>query len=268
MKPYAPNESPEAARKGRSQAQTSNIIISELITVLTKVPNLEIVTFADDILLMARGPSHSAVLKTVTDTLRTLENWCKSHKLVNSKDKTTLMPMSRRNSDNYKNHTDIKSWGLKVATKMKYLGIMLDSKMDWFPHTQYLENKLLHIRNNLARCSKATWDVSYANLVIIYKHAILPTITYTAVEWYSTTSKRAKNKLQQIQRSFLIFLTKAYRTVSLESFSAIAEIIPIDLTLKLFTDKRSITRGLPTNAVIVQLKKIETHQNERRPPNR
>ena len=46
-----------------------------------------------------------------------------------------------RNSDTYINHPEIKSWGLKVVTKMKYLGIMLDSKMDWFPHTQYLEKK-------------------------------------------------------------------------------------------------------------------------------
>jgi len=55
-----------------------------------------------------------------------------------------------------------------------------------------------------------------------------------------------------------MFLTKAYRTVSLDALSAIAEIMPIDLTLKLFTDKTAITRGLPTNAVIVQLKNIET----------
>jgi len=210
------------------------------------------------VLLMAWGPSHSAILSTVTDTLCTVETWCKSHKLEISKEKMTLMPMYTRNSDSYKNHTDIKSWGLKVASKMKYLGIMIDSKMDWFPHTQYLENKLLHIRNNLARCSKATWGVSYANRVIIYKYAILPTITYAAEARYNTTSKHAKNKLQQIQRSFLIFLTKPYRTVSLEALSAIAEIMPIDLTLKLFTNKRAITQGLPTNAVIVQLKKIET----------
>ena len=78
---------------------------------------MEIVTFADDTLLIARAPSHSAVLKTVTDTLRTVETWCKSHKPVISKDKTTLIPMFTRNSDIYKNHTDIKSWGLKVAKK-------------------------------------------------------------------------------------------------------------------------------------------------------
>jgi len=130
--------------------------------------------------------------------------------------------------------------------------------MDWFPHTQYLENKLLHIRNNLSRCPKATWGLSYANLVTIYKYAILPTITYAAEAWHSSISKRAKNKLQQIQRSFLLFLTKAYRTVSLEALSAIARILPIDQALNLHKDKRAITRGQPTNAVIAQLKRIET----------
>jgi hypothetical protein len=121
------------------------------------------------------------------------------------------------------------------------------------PHTQYLENKLLHIRNNLARCSKATWGLSYANIVTVYKHAILPAITYAAEAWQSSTAKRAKNKLQQIQRSFLLFLTKAYRSVSLEALSAIAGIMPIDLALNLYKDKRAITRGLPTNAVLAQV---------------
>jgi len=72
---------------------------------------------------------------------------------------------------------------------MKYLGIMLDCKFDWFPHTQYLENKLLYIRNNLVRCSRATWDISYANLDTVYKHAILPIITYAAEAWHSSISK-------------------------------------------------------------------------------
>jgi len=145
-----------------------------------------------------------------------------------------------------------------VNSTERNLGIMLDSKMDWFPHTQYLENKLLHIRNNLVRCSRATCGLSYANLVTIYKFAILPTVTYAAETWHSSISKGAKNKLQQIQRSFLLFLTKAYRTVSLEALSANAGIMSIDQALNLYKDKRAITRRQPTNAVITQLKRIET----------
>ena len=95
-----------------------------------------------------------------------------------SKDKSVLMPMFIRNRDEYKQHPVIVAWGLKVVSKMRYLGLMLDSKLDWYPHTQYLENKVLLIRNNLVHCSKATWGMSFYNLMTVYKYAILPAITY------------------------------------------------------------------------------------------
>jgi len=141
---------------------------------------------------------------------------------------------------------------------MKYLGVMLDCKLDWFPHKLYLENKLLHIRNNLVRCSKATWDIFYSNLATVYEQAILPVITYAAEAWHNLISKRAKNKLQQIQRTFLIFLTKAYRSVSLDALQAIAGLMPIEQAVSLYKDIRAISRVQPTNAVIFQLRKIET----------
>jgi hypothetical protein len=108
---------------------------------------------------MIQGPSHSAVLTTVVNTHCTTEDWCKKHRLEISKDRLALMPMFIRNRDTYKSDPKISSWGLNVVSKMKYLEIMLDCKLDWFPHTQYLENKLLYISNNLIRCSRATWGI-------------------------------------------------------------------------------------------------------------
>jgi len=70
-------------------------------------------------------------------------------------------------------------------------------------------------------------------------------------------SKRAKSKLQQIQRSFLIFITKAYRTVSHKAVSAITGIMPLDQAMHLYKVIRAISRGQPTNRVISELKKIE-----------
>ena len=135
---------------------------------------------------------------------------------------------------------------------------MLDSRLDWFPHTLFLENKIQHIRNNLARYSKAKWGLSYANLKIIYKHAILPVITHAAEAWHHLIAKRAKHKLHQIQRSYLIFLTKAYRSVSNDALQTIAGIMPIDQAISLYKDTRAIAIRQQTNAIIAQLKKIET----------
>jgi hypothetical protein len=111
---------------------------------------------------------------------------------------------------------------------MRYLGVMLDCKLDWYPHTQYPESKLPRIRNSLVRCSKATWGMSFHNLMTIYKCAILPATTYASEVRSISISKRAKCKLQQIQRSFLIFITKAYKTVSHEALLAIAGIMAIE----------------------------------------
>jgi len=76
--------------------------------------------------------------------------------------------------------------------------------------------------------------MSYSNLVTVYTHAILPVITYAAESWSTSISRRAKHKLQQIQRSFLIFTTKAYRTISQEALSAISGIMPLDLATHLY----------------------------------
>jgi hypothetical protein len=88
------------------------------------------------------------------------------------------MPMFTRNSEEYKCHLTTVAWGIKLVSKMRYLGVMLDCKLDWYPHTQYLENKFLLIHNTLFCCPKATWGMSFYNLMMVYTNAKLPAITY------------------------------------------------------------------------------------------
>ena len=91
----------------------------------------------------------------------------------------------------------------------------------------------------------------------IYKYAILQAITYASESWSISSSKRAKSKPQKIQRSFLIFITKAYKTVSHEAPAPIARIMPIEQAMHLYKDIKAISRGNATNAVINYLKRIE-----------
>jgi hypothetical protein len=186
-------------------------------------------------MIIIQGPSLPDMFKTLQNTLQIIDDWCKEHRLEISKDKSALIPMFIRKREEHKRHPTIFAWGINVVSKIRYLGIMLDCKLDWYPHThtQYLENKLLLLRNSLVRCSKATLGMSFHNLMAVYKYAILPAITCASEAWSILISKRAKIKLQQIQRSFLIFITKAYRTVSQEALSAIAGIMPIDRAMHL-----------------------------------
>ena len=234
-----------------------NIIVSGLISKLVEVPDLETVVYADDIMIILSGTSHDHILTTLQVTLQIMQDWCTKNKLEIARDKSSLMPMYARKKDTYARHPLVTEWGLKVVTRMKYLGVMLDHKMDWYPHSLYLENKALRIRNGLVRCSKATWGMSFHHLMTIYHQAILPVIMYAADTWSPQISKRAKKKLNQIQRHFLLFATKAYKTVSYNALQAIACAMPLDPAVLLHNDLKAISKGQPTNAVIPLLKRTE-----------
>jgi hypothetical protein len=234
-----------------------NIIISGLTALLSNAPNLKIVVFANDIMITMQGTSLPAIFTTLQTSLQIREEWCKEHRLEISKDKSALMPMFTTNSEEYKCHPTTVAWGIKLVSKMRYLEVMLDCKLDWYPHAQYLDNKFLHIHNSLVRCSKATWGMSFYNLMTAYTYTILPAITYVSEAWSTLISKRAKSKLQQVQRSFLVLITKAYRRVSHKALSAIAGIMPIDQAMHLYKDIRAISRSKTTNTVINELKKIK-----------
>ena len=92
----------------------------------------------------------------------------------------------------------------------------------------------------------------------IYNHAILPVITHAAEVWFYKISARANKKLQEIQRSFLIFLTKSYRTVSIIGLQTIAGVMSINLTLLMHQDVRAISSGHQTDTVSIKLLDIET----------
>jgi hypothetical protein len=77
-------------------------------------------------MVMMQGPSLPAILKTLQTTLRTLEDWCKEHKLEISKDKSALMPMFTRNREEFKRHPTIVAWGIKTNSEMRHLEVMLD----------------------------------------------------------------------------------------------------------------------------------------------
>jgi hypothetical protein len=92
-----------------------NIIISDLTAIPSNTPDLKIVVFADDIMIMMQGPSIPTLFTTLQTTLQTIEDWCKEHRLEISKDKSVLMPVLTRNRKEYKRQPTTVAWGKKVV---------------------------------------------------------------------------------------------------------------------------------------------------------
>jgi hypothetical protein len=84
-------------------------------------------------MIIVKGPSLPAIVKDLQNTLKMVDNWCEGNGLVIAKDKTALMPMFTRNKELIKNHPIVREREIKIVTQMKYLGVTLDSKLDWYP---------------------------------------------------------------------------------------------------------------------------------------
>ncbi|KAF9800735.1 hypothetical protein SFRURICE_015389 [Spodoptera frugiperda] len=85
----------------------------------------------------------------------------------------------------------------------------------------------------LTRISKATWGLSFLTLRIIYGATYLRCVCYGAPVWADRATVGAvRRKLLQGQRLALIFLCKAYRTVSTEALPVLAGLLPVDLEVQ------------------------------------
>ncbi|KAF9793874.1 hypothetical protein SFRURICE_007405 [Spodoptera frugiperda] len=79
----------------------------------------------------------------------------------------------------------------------------------------------------------ATWGLSFLTLRTIYGATYLGCVCYGAPVWSDrATIGAVRRKLLQGQRLALIFLCKAYRTVSTEALPVLAGLLPVDLEVQ------------------------------------
>ncbi|XP_042909075.1 uncharacterized protein [Parasteatoda tepidariorum] len=114
---------------------------------------------------------------------------------------------------------------------LKYLGVVLDPRLSWIPHLEYLRTDIITFYDRLKQFSRATWGLSPNILKLIYLQAIEKKIIYGASVWYKNKVK-INQKLLTIQRIPLLNITKCYSTTSTEALQILAGVIPIDLKIR------------------------------------
>lgn len=115
---------------------------------------------------------------------------------------------------------------------MKYLGMMIDNRLSWNDHVDYIIKKTSNTSLKMTRMVRSTWGLSSDNMHLLYTAAIEPIITYSASVWAEgANQKKNARKLLSCQRYFLIRLARAYRTCSGAALTTLTGIMPIDVRL-------------------------------------
>ncbi|KAF9823576.1 hypothetical protein SFRURICE_011882 [Spodoptera frugiperda] len=178
-----------------------------------------------DDLLATPLPSGCTLTGYADDGLFRLENLAKD----------CLSRISRWGERKLKSWPSIKFNNVPVKRKESvcYLGLVLERNFSFIEHIKTISEKAKNNFYALTRISKATWGLSFLTLRTIYGATYLGCVCYGAPVWADrATIGAVRRKLLQGQRLALIFLCKAYRTVSTEALPVLAGLFPVDLEVQ------------------------------------
>ncbi|KAL1124627.1 hypothetical protein AAG570_001251 [Ranatra chinensis] len=172
------------------------IYISDIPT----YPTTHMATFADDICILTSHPDPLSVSESLQDHLDNLNSWCKRWRIRINQSKSVHLTFTLRRQSCPPIMFD--NIPIPPANHVHYLGLYIDKRVTWNPHTRLkrldLNRKYGLLRQLLNRNSK----LSIENKLTIYKTILKPTWTY-GIELWGSAKKGNIDRIQSFQSKVL-----------------------------------------------------------------
>ena len=229
-----------------------NLVMDDLLNLKkNKIPG-DLQGFADDLCLLAMTispPTSGNVaadiypLKEVTQkSLTTINKWCRSVGLKLSALKSHIVIFTHRQNVKLREPIKIMGHEIKVSNSTKFLGVTLDSKLNWSEHIDKQINKC---KQTLFQCRRAvgpTWGFTPQTMLWIYRSIIRPMLSYGALVWSNAMLiKKNKTNTAKIQRMALLMVTGAMPSTPGKALDIITNTTPIVDHLRLCAVKTAYT---------------------------
>lgn len=168
------------------------------------------ILFADDSTL-STSFSPSTIIstaQTINKELDNVNNWLMSNKICINAGKTNFISFSYRLDINMP-PIQIGLASISEVNNTKFLGIYLDSHLDYKKHIEFISVKL---SKSLGIIRKLSFYLPFEILKMLYSSLILPYLNYGIVAWFSTY-KNITDKINVIQK-------KSVRCINLLPYNA------------------------------------------------
>jgi hypothetical protein len=179
------------------------------------------ILFADDTNVFLTGNSIDGLTSAMNTELNKIVEWLKANRLSLNIGKTQCM-VFKHGQRNLSQSVNVFINGTKIeyVEYVKFLGVILDSKLKWEKHIALLKGK---ISRGLGAIYKGKRCLNMSSLITLYYGMIYPHLIYCIESWGSS-SKVHLNSLFKLQK-------RAVRMVKSESFRSPSDPIFQDLRL-------------------------------------
>lgn len=186
--------------------------------------NVQLMAFADDVAIIATAEHGNFLHESLEPAFGQVNKWM-DNGLTLSAHKTEAIVFTNRWS---RNKMKVKCGGVTInsSNAIKYLGLTLDSKLNFIEHANVTYTKVSNTIKQLGYILPNLGGAKQWRRRLLGNVAISH-ILYGAPCWEAGMAKSAWSKLEKIQRRIALRIACAYSTVSYEAIAVVASIPPI-----------------------------------------
>lgn len=177
----------------------SPILFNIYISSLSNLGDGNVVCFADDIAISVEEKDTNLCEKKMNKLLATFSDKCSSLDLKISDSKTKAMYFTYKQG---RPSIYIENVQVEIVDKFKYLGVIVDNRLTFKNHIEYIKKKIRMSCGAFYYLSKIGKGLNFFKLVNLYKTFIRPKIDYGSPV-VSIMTKSKIEQLNSIQHGFL-----------------------------------------------------------------
>ena len=162
--------------------------------------------YADDCVIYRKIETLSDTLALQQDLINVV-TWCKEWKMELNVKKCKTRTVKKSNKNIIEKDYQLISQQLEKVYVYKYLGVLLDSKLNWKEHMVNLHNKAIKRLHFLKRNMYEATESTKKN---VYQTMIRPILEYACVVWDPHVQGTCLS-LERIQRQAIRFITNKYK---------------------------------------------------------
>ena len=175
---------------------------------LPSAVNLKCVIFADDTNLLIQGPNLDALSAALNKELEGISDYFKTNQLKLNAKKTKTVIFRRKSLPTNHKEPDILLDGerLSINDEAQFLGITIDSTLNWDKHCLVVANKISRNNSVINRVKNL---LPPPTLKVLYHSFIQPHVLYGISAWGGCNTQNRK-RIISIQKRAIRTITKSY----------------------------------------------------------
>ena len=197
--------------------------------------------FADDIGLHLRGRDMRALSGRMTRELAWVSRWACKWKAKFNLGKCAALALTRKRTVP-KPRVRFEGQILQVPQTdeellehAKYLGVVLDPRLNWRVHLNMIYSKALQRMEMLVRVTNSSYGARHDRIILLYKICVRPVVEYACVIWNDASEYLKTALIDNIQHRVLARAMGVRRATSREALEVETGVEPLEMRRKMLT---------------------------------